>query len=87
LAGNSSCSPENSNHSNTAAAGRFPSSGRWGSANWPPARRDSTRPPSAFNNVVFAGPQSNVTSADFGRIRLLQVNTPRQIQFGLRFSY
>jgi hypothetical protein len=41
----------------------------------------------AFNNVVFAGPQSNVTSADFGRIRLLQVNTPRQIQFGLRFSY
>jgi hypothetical protein len=41
----------------------------------------------AFNNVIFAGPQTNVTSADFGRIRLLQVNTPRQIQFGLRFSY
>jgi len=41
----------------------------------------------AFNNVIFGGPQSNVVSADFGRIRLLQVNTPRQIQFGLRFTY
>ena len=41
----------------------------------------------AFNNVIFAGPQTNVTSADFGKIRLSQVNTPRQIQFGLRFSY
>jgi hypothetical protein len=41
----------------------------------------------AFNNVVFGGPQTNVLSADFGRMRLLQVNTPRQIQFGLRFSY
>ncbi|MBM3748387.1 MAG: hypothetical protein FJW34_21600, partial [Acidobacteria bacterium] len=41
----------------------------------------------AFNNVVFSGPQTGVTSADFGRIRLLQANTPRQIQFGLRFSY
>jgi hypothetical protein len=41
----------------------------------------------AFNNVIFGGPQTTVTSADFGRIRLLQVNVPRQIQFGLRFSY
>jgi hypothetical protein len=41
----------------------------------------------AFNNVVFAGPQTNITSADFGLIRLQQVNIPRQIQFGLRFSY
>jgi hypothetical protein len=41
----------------------------------------------AFNNVVFAGPQTSITSADFGLIRLSQVNTPRQIQFGLRFSY
>ncbi len=41
----------------------------------------------AFNNVVFAGPQANVTSADFGIIRLQQTNTPRQIQFGLRFNY
>lgn len=41
----------------------------------------------AFNNVVFSGPQTNVTSADFGRIRLLQANIPRQIQFGLRLSY
>jgi hypothetical protein len=41
----------------------------------------------AFNNVVFAGPTTNVTSADFGVIRLQQVNTPRQIQFGLRFRY
>jgi hypothetical protein len=41
----------------------------------------------AFNNVIFGGPQTNVTSADFGRIRLSQVNVPRQIQFGLRFNY
>jgi len=41
----------------------------------------------AFNNVVFAGPQTSIVSADFGRIRLLQANVPRQIQFGLRFSY
>ncbi len=41
----------------------------------------------AFNNVIFGGPQTNLLSADFGRIRLLQVNVPRQIQFGLRFSY
>ena len=41
----------------------------------------------AFNNVIFAGPQTTITSADFGRIRLNQVNTPRQIQFGLRFIY
>lgn len=30
---------------------------------------------------------SNVTSGDFGLIRLSQVNTPRQIQFGLRLSF
>ncbi len=41
----------------------------------------------AFNNVVFGGPQTSITSADFGLIRLAQVNTPRQIQFGLRFTY
>ncbi|MBM3785492.1 MAG: hypothetical protein FJW30_14090 [Acidobacteria bacterium] len=41
----------------------------------------------AFNNVVFAGPNTSITSADFGRIRLSQVNVPRQIQFGLRLSY
>ncbi|HUQ93804.1 MAG TPA: TonB-dependent receptor, partial [Bryobacteraceae bacterium] len=39
----------------------------------------------AFNNVIFGGPQTSITSADFGRIRLSQVNIPRQIQFGLRF--
>jgi hypothetical protein len=41
----------------------------------------------AVNQVIFAGPQMNVTSGDFGRIRLNQVNTPRQIQFGLRLSF
>ncbi|MBL8209119.1 MAG: carboxypeptidase regulatory-like domain-containing protein [Bryobacterales bacterium] len=41
----------------------------------------------AFNNVIHNGPQTNITSADFGKIRLLQVNVPRQIQFGLRFTY
>ena len=41
----------------------------------------------ATNSVIFAGPQTNVTSADFGRIRLSQVNLPRQIQFGMRLSF
>ncbi len=41
----------------------------------------------APNSVIFAGPQTLVTSADFGRIRLSQVNLPRQIQFGLRLSF
>jgi DNA-binding winged helix-turn-helix (wHTH) protein len=38
-------------------------------------------------HVVFAAPQTSITTADFGRIRLSQVNIPRQIQFGLRFVY
>lgn len=33
-----------------------------------------------FNNVIFGGPQTNLLSADFGRIRLPQV------KFGLRFN-
>jgi hypothetical protein len=41
----------------------------------------------ATNSVIFAGPQTSVTSADFGRIRLNQINLPRQIQFGMRFSF
>jgi len=41
----------------------------------------------AVNQVIFAGPVGSVTSADFGKIRLNQVNTPRQIQFGLRMSF
>ncbi|MGH9661441.1 MAG: hypothetical protein ACRD96_23040, partial [Bryobacteraceae bacterium] len=41
----------------------------------------------AFNNVVFAGPATGVTAAAFGRVFLSQVNTPRQIQFGLRLNY
>lgn len=41
----------------------------------------------AFNSVQFAGPGTNITSADFGRIFLRQVNTPRQIQFGARISF
>lgn len=39
------------------------------------------------NSVIFGGPQTLITSADFGRIRLSQVNLPRQIQFGLRLSF
>ncbi|MBL8229038.1 MAG: TonB-dependent receptor [Bryobacterales bacterium] len=39
------------------------------------------------NQVIFAGPNTTITSGDFGRIRLNQVNTPRQIQFGLRLSF
>ncbi|HUS08219.1 MAG TPA: carboxypeptidase-like regulatory domain-containing protein, partial [Bryobacteraceae bacterium] len=41
----------------------------------------------ALNQVIFGGPVTSVTSADFGKIRLNQVNTPRQIQFGLRLSF
>lgn len=41
----------------------------------------------ALNQVVFAGPNTTVTSGDFGRIRLSQANRPRQIQFGLRVSF
>jgi hypothetical protein len=41
----------------------------------------------AFNNVQFAGPGVNLVSADFGRIFLRQVNSPRQIQFGARLSF
>ena len=41
----------------------------------------------APNQVIFGGPVTSVTSADFGKIRLNQVNTPRQIQFGLRLSF
>lgn len=35
----------------------------------------------ASNGVIFAGPNTTVASADFGRIRLSQVNLPRQVQF------
>jgi hypothetical protein len=41
----------------------------------------------ALNWVQFAGPGTSITAADFGRIFLRQVNTPRQIQFGGRFSF
>ncbi len=41
----------------------------------------------APNQVIFGGPVTSVTSADFGKIRLNQVNTPRQIQFGMRLSF
>lgn len=40
-----------------------------------------------FNLVNFAGPGTNLVSADFGRIFLRQVNTPRQIQFGARLQF
>jgi hypothetical protein len=40
-----------------------------------------------FNHVQFAGPGTSITTADFGRIFLRQVNTPRQIQFGVRLSF
>jgi hypothetical protein len=41
----------------------------------------------AFNNVQFAGPNTDISSASFGRIFLNQVNTPRQVQFGLRLRF
>ena len=41
----------------------------------------------ALNQVIFGGPQISITSGDFGRIRLSQVNTPRQVQFGMRLGW
>jgi hypothetical protein len=41
----------------------------------------------ALNQLVFAGPVTSITSGDFGKIRLNQVNTPRQIQLGMRLSF
>lgn len=40
------------------------------------------------NSVVFGGPSTSITAGDFGRITALrQNNTPRQLQFALRFSF
>lgn len=41
----------------------------------------------ALNHVQFAGPGTSITSADFGRVFLRQVNSPRQIQVGARVSF
>lgn len=41
----------------------------------------------AFNRAQFAGPGTNIASADFGFLFLRQVNTARQIQFGARLSF
>ncbi len=41
----------------------------------------------AFNHVQYAGPVTDVTSTSFAKVFLQQVNTPRQIQMGLRLSF
>jgi hypothetical protein len=41
----------------------------------------------ATNSVVFAGPQTSISSTGFGTIALSQVNTPRVVQFALRMSF
>lgn len=42
----------------------------------------------ALNTVVYGGPGVNLAqAATFGRIFLTQVNTPRQVQLGARFSF
>jgi hypothetical protein len=40
----------------------------------------------AFNRVQFANPNTTVTSSSFGRVTA-QANTPRQVQFGLKFLW
>ena len=40
----------------------------------------------AFNRVQFANPNTSVTSSSFGRVTA-QANTPRQVQFGLKFLW
>jgi len=42
---------------------------------------------SAANSVVFAGPQTSITSSTFGTISLTQANTPRVVQFALRLVF
>jgi hypothetical protein len=41
----------------------------------------------AFNNVQFAGPNTDISSSSFGHIFLSQVNTPRQVQFSARIKF
>jgi hypothetical protein len=41
----------------------------------------------ATNSVVFAGPQTSITSSAFGTIALTQANTPRVVQFALRLVF
>jgi hypothetical protein len=41
----------------------------------------------AFNRVQFAGPNTSIATSSFGQIFLTQVNSPRQLQAGLRFSF
>jgi len=41
----------------------------------------------AFNRIQFAGPNASISSASFGTITLNQINTPRELQASLRFSF
>ena len=41
----------------------------------------------ALNYVQYGGPGTNIALATFGRIFFTQVNTPRQIQLGARFTF
>lgn len=41
----------------------------------------------ATNSVVFGGPQTSITSTGFGHVSLTQANTPRVVQFALRFAF
>lgn len=41
-----------------------------------------------FNNAIFAGPTTDVSNVNFGKIAALsQTNSPRQIQVGLRLGF
>ncbi len=41
----------------------------------------------AFNQVVFGGPTTSITSSSFGYISLSQANTPRNVQFSVKMSF
>ncbi|MEJ7608464.1 MAG: hypothetical protein WKF37_19885 [Bryobacteraceae bacterium] len=41
----------------------------------------------ALNRVLFAPPNTNINSPDFGRITQPQGNTPREVQLGLKFYF
>ena len=41
----------------------------------------------AFNQVVFSGPTTSITSSSFGYISLSQSNNPRNVQLSLRATF
>ena len=41
----------------------------------------------AFNTPIYAGPNTSLTSANFGQVTITQQNFPRNMQFAFRLSF